>query len=332
MKVNTTKFHDIAIRLISNKMSLLCEGPHGCAKTAILLEVVKELNLKLKYFSASTLDPFADLVGIPFPVTEGDKRSLVYHRHTSIMEAEVLFFDEMNRAHEKVTNAMMEIIQFGTINGDPLPNLICVVAAINPPGGDYHTNEIDPAVMDRFNAYIEVDGKPCAEWFKKTYNTYGEAAIDWWKLDLSKPEKALISPRTLEHIIQLCKIGIKPKGMFKQLDSVPFVLFEKRLKDLKNPQPDIDDFIKDTDMYQELILNNMSTITRFAQLVNVMSTDEMYKCKDYFLLMPPESMCSILSTNEKKFNKLKQQIILNDGKKEAEAFVEMLTERIQNAR
>lgn len=330
MKVSIKKCKEIAKRLISNDLPILIESGHGAGKTAIILEIVKELDLTIKYFSASTLDPFADLVGIPYPLNEENRRTLEYLRHASIMDAEVLFFDEFNRAHEKVTNALMEIIQFGSINGEKLKNLKTVVAAINPSDGEYHTNEMDPAVVDRFYAYVEVDGKPSKEWFKENYQEYGTAVIDWWTLDLSKAEKARISPRKLEHIVQLSKLGINPTGMYKQLDGISFGLYMKRLDDAKNPMPDIEDFIKEPEYYQELMLMSIDTVSRFAQLVNVMTVEELYKCKEYFLIMPPESVPAILIANEKKFMKLKEYMLLNDGKLETDAYLEILKERYSN--
>jgi len=53
----------------------------------------------------------------------------------------MLFFDELNRAHPKVLNAVFELVQFRSINGDKLPRLQCVIAAINPPGAGYHVQE-----------------------------------------------------------------------------------------------------------------------------------------------------------------------------------------------
>ena len=65
-------------------------------------------------------------------------------------------FDELNRAHLRVLNAVLEIIQFKSINGELLPNLKMVWAAINPPESDYQVEDLDPALVGRFHMYVKI--------------------------------------------------------------------------------------------------------------------------------------------------------------------------------
>jgi len=53
---------------MSQGLNLLSVGYHGVGKTQMVLEEAKSLELKMKYYSSSTLDPWSDLVGIPVPV------------------------------------------------------------------------------------------------------------------------------------------------------------------------------------------------------------------------------------------------------------------------
>ena len=50
-------------------LNVLLRGKHGVGKTALITEVFTsvfgEHNVKWKYFSAGTMDPWVDFVGIP---------------------------------------------------------------------------------------------------------------------------------------------------------------------------------------------------------------------------------------------------------------------------
>jgi MoxR-like ATPase len=83
--------------------NILIAGEAGTGKTEMLRAAAGELGLSMKYYSSSTLDPFADLVGIPVP--DQVKKVVEYYRPREIDEAEVIFFDELNRANPDVTQA-----------------------------------------------------------------------------------------------------------------------------------------------------------------------------------------------------------------------------------
>ena len=148
-----------------NDLNVMLVGLHGVGKTAAVLDVVNRKGGALKYFSCSTMDPFTDLIGVPFAREDADGREhLKMVRPVEIDEAEILFFDEFNRADAKVHNALMEIIQFRSLNGERLPKLRMVWAAMNPPGGEYDVEELDPALIDRFDVFEDVAGRPSADY------------------------------------------------------------------------------------------------------------------------------------------------------------------------
>ena len=99
--------------------NVLLQGRHGVGKTAIIKEVFNstfgEQNVKWRYFSAPTMDPWVDFVGIPKNYTRDDGTEvfkIIPPEHfTGDEEIEALFFDELNRADEKTLNALMELIQ-----------------------------------------------------------------------------------------------------------------------------------------------------------------------------------------------------------------------------
>lgn len=84
-------------------LNILLVGPPGGGKTSCLAQACKELDLRLAYFSAPTLDPFADLIGIPVPQKSGDSYDgIQFLRPKNVTQAEVMFFDELNRATSNV--------------------------------------------------------------------------------------------------------------------------------------------------------------------------------------------------------------------------------------
>jgi len=194
--------------------NVLFVGKHGCGKTASIKCCFERNGLihnkTYLYFSASTLDPWVDLVGVPEKVEKDGKVFLELVRPKALAsgEVEAIFFDEFNRAPKKVRNAVMELMQFKSINGMVFPNLKCVWAAINPEEEDtYDVEKIDPAQKDRFHIIQNIPYKPNKEWF---ITRYGEdtaiSAIEWWN-DLPDEEKNKISPRRLEYALNEFEIG-----------------------------------------------------------------------------------------------------------------------------
>jgi hypothetical protein len=209
-------------------MNVLLIGLHGVGKTEAILDMCREENVVLKYYSCSTLDPFTDLVGVPTPrmyctgcrvhyattaitcpldSSHGDLiESLKMVRPHEIDMAELLFFDEFNRADEKTQNAVFEIIQFRSINGERLPHVKACWAAMNPPDGDYKVSDLDPALIDRFDVFIDINPKPSVAYMQQTLpKPIAQALFSWWS-EHNQARRGLdnyISPRRLMKIGQV---------------------------------------------------------------------------------------------------------------------------------
>lgn len=185
--------------------NVLLVGLHGVGKTAQVIDLCKRNNVKLKYYSCSTLDPYTDLVGVPVPHTDdAGHEHLKMVRPREVDDAEIIFFDEFNRADPKVHNAVLEIIQFGSINGEKLPHLKAVWAAMNPPGKDYNVEDLDPALIDRFDVYEDVTARPSAAYLasKGIRPEIAKALVGWWQ-EQSRTRRDIveqITPRRLEKI------------------------------------------------------------------------------------------------------------------------------------
>lgn len=195
---------------LHNNNNVLFIGRAGVGKTAMIKECFDRNKLNWKYFSASTLDPWVDFCGIPriVPNKSGSGQHIEYVLPEFFADdsIEAIFLDEFNRGQKKITNAVMELIQFKSINGKKFKNLKVVWAAVNPKAEteedeEYQVEPIDPAIEDRFQIHVEVPYAPDMAYFGKHYGSDGRNAVDWWK-ELDKKVQNKISPRRLEYALK----------------------------------------------------------------------------------------------------------------------------------
>lgn len=192
---------------IKHNYNVLLVGRHGVGKTAVIKSALDRAGLRWRYFSASTLDPWVDLVGVPKEVKGEDGVAyldLVRPKEFQYDEIDAVFFDEFNRSHKKVRNAVMELLQFKSINGKKFNNLKIVWAAINPEDEDeYDVEKLDPAQEDRFHIKVEVPYKPVNSYFVSKYGAeLAKSAISWWS-ELPDTEKKKVSPRRLDYALDI---------------------------------------------------------------------------------------------------------------------------------
>ena len=159
---------------ISNKLNVLFHGRHGVGKTSMIIQSFERNNIRFKQFSAATMDPWVDFIGVPKEQRDekGSFLELVRPKDFRDDEVEAIFFDELNRSHKKVRNAVMEIIQFKSINGKKFPNLKMIWGAVNPDDDDelkYDVETLGPAQSDRFQVQIEIPYKPYKQYFVEKY-------------------------------------------------------------------------------------------------------------------------------------------------------------------
>lgn len=243
-------------RYMGIKFNVLLRGPHGVGKTQMVVEEVRRQGLRLKYYSAATLDPWADLVGIPMPMTDDTTKEkfLVFIRPADIDAAEIVFFDELNRSHPKVQNAVLEMVQFKSINGVPLPNLKMVWAAINPPDDIYQVTELNPTLEDRFHLHLDVPAQPSVAYYTNGAGIpedVAKALVSWWERDLDANLRRLVSPRRLEYMglahakgIELrdavpSSVRVPLQHLYRRLDGDTALGFELTRQSLVNNQGEI---------------------------------------------------------------------------------------------
>lgn len=201
---------------VKHNQNVLLEGKHGIGKTHLVLDTAKRHNLKLQYFSCATLDPWVDFIGIP--KQRKDKETGKYYldlirpKVFAFDQVQFIFLDELNRADPKIHNAVLELIQFRSINGKKFKNLKMIWAAINPPasqtgGTNYHVAELDPALMSRFNVRISLPFDITDSYMIQKYGErIGRAIGPWWRA-LPMDTKDAFPPRSVDFAIDYMKKG-----------------------------------------------------------------------------------------------------------------------------
>lgn len=325
---------------VSNNQNVLFIGKHGVGKTAIVKESFEKYGLNYRYFSASTMDPWVDFVGVPkekdddkFPeqflvikelasldkkiaiewvvsnwnMSEESAARIVAHclvrpkgltyldlirpHSFATGEVEALFFDEFNRSPKKVRNAVMELLQFKSINGFKFPNLRMIWAAINPDdeADGYDVEKLDPAQKDRFHVFASVDYRPNVDWFRSKYGQrIADSAIQWWS-ELSFEEKDKVSPRRLQYALDTHL----NKGDMR--DVLPASSNISKLHSALNSGPTLEKLellIASGDKEEAKIF--LSNENNFASAIKYISKSD--QLLDYFLnLVPKEKISSLLA-------------------------------------
>lgn len=211
------------LKMAEEKLNVLLIGDHGIGKTEIFHQIMAYLGLTAIYLSASTLDPYCDIIGIPVPMTTGGNRLdgatdeqvkgaiLKYVRDHRLQNAHVIMLDELNRSAAKVRNACFEMIQFKAIQGEKMPNLQMVWSAVNNPDSEMHysTEELDPALVDRYHAYVEMKAEPNKDVYVRKGYEEGmvKKFIAWWHT-VGEKGKRYLTPRRLEYMMMAWSRGI----------------------------------------------------------------------------------------------------------------------------
>lgn len=260
---------------IKFNMNVMLIGEKGVGKSTQIIEAFNKNDLKWVYFSGATLDPWTDLVGIPKPKVNERGESVIEYIRPEVMsdDIEAIFCDEFNRCHKKVKNALLELIQFKSINGRKFPRLRFVWAAINPDDDEsnYDVEPVDPAQLDRFHVIVNLPYKPDKAYFVKKFNkTLGNQAIIWWEQQPDSIKKS-ISPRRLDYAMEAFLLGIDISDILPKTSNLI------KLKDMLSMSPSEIAFLTaydsgDTDKQAEL-LNDDST---FEELKKILLSDNKY--------------------------------------------------------
>lgn len=266
---------------IKHNQNVLFKGPHGVGKTAVVIDAFERNNLKWLYYSTSTMDPWVDMIGVPKEKIDKNGRSyleLVRPEAFANDTVEAIFLDEFNRSSKKVRNAVMELIQFKSINGKKFKNLKVVWAAINPDDEDpqkklkYDVEPLDPAQIDRFHIHLEFPNRPDAAFFTKKYGkAHSSAAIEWWKAQ-ANPVREAISPRRLDYVLNAHKLGLDLRDLLPASANVTQLTFELENGPIKDTLEEI--FQNKQVDEAKKILKNDKMFTSVLMLISSMPTEK----------------------------------------------------------
>lgn len=296
------------VKYAENDLNVMLIGTHGIGKSTVVKEIAEKLGLRFKYYSSSTLDPFAELIGIPVP--DKARGTVDFYRPHDLEEAEFIFFDELNRAHPRVLNTVLEIIQFHSINGTPLKNLKMVWAAINPPGDDYQVEELDPALIDRFHVYIKMQPQVYIPYMKTKMPL--EIAVclrDWWQDDMNDEQRRILTPRRLEYIGTLISKNIPFRDCLPQGHTFPTQSLEKRIRVAKGTETNLvidrENILNKTEEFIKYVKENKSLAIELAKVMSKMNDEQIFQCRDLLEEMPKEL---VMRVGNEKFRTRKRNL------------------------
>lgn len=207
----------------------------------------------------------------------------------------------VHNSHPKIRNAVMELIQFKSINGKRFKSLKVVWAAINPDDDEdesYDVEPLDPAQQDRFEIQVELPYKPDKFYFNGKYGQKtADAAIEWWN-DLSKEMKRMVSPRRLDMALDVHSNSGDIADVLPQQTNIT------KLKQNLNSGP-----VKE--ILEKIFKNkNEEEARKFINNENNFTDCQKYILKrakycDFFLpLMESEKIASLMSSENSVFSKI----------------------------
>jgi hypothetical protein len=297
----TTLEHHDAEKVLScclqTGKNVLLMGGHGTGKTSLIQRVAENHGLRMGdtfvYLSGATLDPWVDFVGVPRP--DGEYLKFYRPKYMDPDRVELLVIDEINRSHQKVRNACMEMAQFKTVNGVHFPRLRAVWACGNPadPESGYTDVEtLDVALADRFHFIIRLPSDPDPSHFRKIFGSeLGSAAVEWWE-SISPESKKKVSPRRLEYAVHAFGMGVVAQ---LALPGVSESAFLGEFLQGKDPLRAIKKHIADGDinMLAEAVLNSSS-----VQAISKLVSNDKNGFKELLSMLPAEHCVALASRHD----------------------------------
>lgn len=148
-------------------------GHAGIGKSSIVYQVFQEMGYNVVERRLGQMADAGDLIGLMEFIKNKDNVNThvdyVLPKWFPREPKTVIFLDEVNRAHKDLLQAIFELVYDKSLMGNKLPEDCHIVAASNPPTGDYQVLDFnDTAFQDRF---IHIKFEPTLEEFI----TYGKS-------------------------------------------------------------------------------------------------------------------------------------------------------------
>lgn len=165
--------------------ALLLKGIHGVGKSESIKKYMEDRGYRMATLFLGQAADAGDIVGLPSRIEsvdgEGNKVLITDFAPPKwwpldMNEKVVIFLDEINRGKPEIMQCVMDMVLNRTLNGRKLPAETRIIAAMNPmDDGYYQVEELDPALLDRFNVY---DFRPSVdEWLEWAYDAKVNNAV-----------------------------------------------------------------------------------------------------------------------------------------------------------
>lgn len=148
------------------EQAILLKGIHGVGKSESIRDGLVALGYRMVTIFLGQAADAGDIVGLPDKIEMEFNigGEMVKHRVTDfdppkwwpfdMNDKVVIFFDEVNRGKPEIMQCIMDMVLNRKLNGRDLPSHTRIIAAMNPmDDGYYQVEDLDPALLDRFNVY-----------------------------------------------------------------------------------------------------------------------------------------------------------------------------------
>lgn len=158
-----------------NAQALLLKGIHGVGKSESIKKYMEDRGYRMVTLFLGQAADAGDIVGLPSRIegVDGEGNPCLITDFAppkwwplDMNEKVVVFLDEINRGKPEIMQCVMDMVLNRKLNGRALPPETRIIAAMNPmDDGYYQVEELDPALMDRFNVYdFKATNEEWLEW------------------------------------------------------------------------------------------------------------------------------------------------------------------------
>lgn len=149
------------IKKTPSNQAILFKGIHGIGKSQVIKDVFTKDGYRVVVLFLGQMADAGDLTGLP----DKEKNDDTGYIHTVFRppfwwpkeegEKFILILDELNRGKPEVMQCIMDMVLNRRLMGKKLPDGCILIGAMNPISDDgyYQVDELDPALLDRFNIY-----------------------------------------------------------------------------------------------------------------------------------------------------------------------------------